>query len=75
LINPLLPTLGVQPHNEIHAYMPGLGETQPFWDPQQLSITKQLTDTFEMIRRNKYHTLICRQEEGSLPIRYQHDEL
>lgn len=47
-----------RPHDEIHAYMPGLGETQPFWDPQQLSITTKLVENFETIR-NEYHALIA----------------
>ncbi|KAG7374382.1 aspartyl/asparaginyl beta-hydroxylase-domain containing protein [Nitzschia inconspicua] len=39
-----------RPHDEIHAYMPGLGPTQPFWDPTQLPICQELSDNFETIR-------------------------
>jgi aspartyl/asparaginyl beta-hydroxylase (cupin superfamily) len=47
-----------RPHNEIHAYMPNLGPSQPFWDAQQLSITKQLMDNYETIK-DEYHALIA----------------
>eukprot|EP00535_Pseudo-nitzschia_heimii_P001658 CAMPEP_0197188018 /NCGR_PEP_ID=MMETSP1423-20130617/17046_1 /TAXON_ID=476441 /ORGANISM="Pseudo-nitzschia heimii, Strain UNC1101" /LENGTH=395 /DNA_ID=CAMNT_0042639753 /DNA_START=110 /DNA_END=1297 /DNA_ORIENTATION=+ len=38
-----------RPHDEIHAYMPNLGETKPFWDASELSICKQLSDNYEII--------------------------
>jgi aspartyl/asparaginyl beta-hydroxylase (cupin superfamily) len=47
-----------RPHDEIHAYMPGLGETQPFWDPAQLSITEQLSASFSTIR-DEYRALLA----------------
>jgi hypothetical protein len=38
-----------RPHNEIHAYMPNLGETKPFWDTNELTICKQLNENYETI--------------------------
>ena len=38
-----------RPHDEIHAYMPGLGETKPFWDPDELSICQKLSENYETI--------------------------
>jgi aspartyl/asparaginyl beta-hydroxylase (cupin superfamily) len=38
-----------RPESEMHAYMPGLGETKPFWDPQQLELCKLLSENYETI--------------------------
>ena len=38
-----------RPHTELHAYMPGLGETQPFLDPDQLNLCKQLSENYDVI--------------------------
>jgi len=46
-----------RPHEEIHAYMPGLGETKPFWDPSELSICQKLSDNYETIC-NEYQALL-----------------
>jgi aspartyl/asparaginyl beta-hydroxylase (cupin superfamily) len=46
-----------RPHDEIHAYMPGLGPTQPFWDPSQLPICQQLSDNYAIIR-SEYEALL-----------------
>jgi len=46
-----------RPHDEIHAYMPDLGETQPFWDANELVICKQLSDNYETIR-DEYEALL-----------------
>ena len=46
-----------RPHDEIHAYMPGLGETKPFWDSSELSICQQLSDNYETIC-NEYEALL-----------------
>ena len=46
-----------RPHDEIHAYMPDLGETQPFWDPSELTICKKLSDNYETIC-NEYEALL-----------------
>jgi hypothetical protein len=46
-----------RPHNEIHAYMPGLGETRPFYDPNQVKLCKLLSENYETIKE-EYHALI-----------------
>ena len=38
-----------RPHTELHAYMPGLGEAQPFLDPDQLDLCKQLSENYDVI--------------------------
>lgn len=38
-----------RPHDEIHAYMPGLGETKPFHDPDQLELCRQLSANYDTI--------------------------
>jgi aspartyl/asparaginyl beta-hydroxylase (cupin superfamily) len=46
-----------RPHEEIHAYMPGLENTTPFWDPSQLEISQQLSDNYEIIK-SEYQALL-----------------
>lgn len=46
-----------RPHDEIHAYMPDLGETKPFWDSSELPICKQLSENYEIIC-NEYAALL-----------------
>jgi len=46
-----------RPHDEIHAYMPDLRETKPFWDSSELSICKKLSDNYETIC-NEYEALL-----------------
>ena len=46
-----------RPHEEIHAYMPDLGETKPFLDSNELSICKKLSDNYETIC-NEYEALL-----------------
>ena len=46
-----------RPHDEIHAYMPGLGPTQPFHDPTQLELCQELSRNFETIR-SEYDALV-----------------
>lgn len=38
-----------RPHDEIHAYMPGLGETEPFLDPSQLKLCQKLSENYDII--------------------------
>ena len=38
-----------RPHEEIHAYMPGLGPAEPFLDPEQLSLCKLLSENYDII--------------------------
>lgn len=47
-----------RPHNEIHAYMPGLGETKPFHDPNTVKLCKLLSENHQTIKE-EYHALIA----------------
>jgi hypothetical protein len=47
----------MRPHDEIHAYMPGLGETTPFYDASQLKLCQLLSENYETIKE-EYHALI-----------------
>lgn len=38
-----------RPHDEIHAYMPGLGETKPFYDADQLTLCRLLSENYDTI--------------------------
>ncbi len=38
-----------RPHDELHAYMPGLGPTTPFLDPNQFDLCKQLSEHYDVI--------------------------
>jgi Aspartyl/Asparaginyl beta-hydroxylase len=46
-----------RPHDEIHAYMPGLHAPQPFLDPSELSLCQQLADSYDTIVQ-EYETLL-----------------
>lgn len=46
-----------RPQNEIHAYMPGLGKTKPFHDPDQLELCRQMSANYEIILK-EYEALI-----------------
>jgi len=46
-----------RPHQEIHAYMPGLGEAKPFHDPDQLELCKLMSENYETIKK-EYHALL-----------------
>mmetsp|Transcript_27390 Transcript_27390/g.49388 ORF Transcript_27390/g.49388 Transcript_27390/m.49388 type:complete len:423 (-) Transcript_27390:113-1381(-) len=46
-----------RPHEELHAYMPGLGATEPFLDPNQLGLCKQLSENYEVITK-EYEALL-----------------
>jgi len=46
-----------RPHEEIHAYMPGLGETKPFHDPAQLELCQKLSDHIDVIEK-EYEALV-----------------
>jgi len=46
-----------RPHTELHAYMPGLGETTPFLDTNQLDLCQQLSDNYEVICK-EYEALL-----------------
>jgi aspartyl/asparaginyl beta-hydroxylase (cupin superfamily) len=51
-----------RPHDEIHAYMPGLGPTEPFLDPAELQLCTLLTDNYDTIRK-EYETLLQDKED------------
>jgi aspartyl/asparaginyl beta-hydroxylase (cupin superfamily) len=38
-----------RPHEEMHAYMPGLGPRQPFLDPAQLGLCQLMQDNYDII--------------------------
>ena len=46
-----------RPHQEIHAYMPGLGPTKPFYDPEDLPLCQRLTENYDIISK-EYHALL-----------------
>ncbi len=46
-----------RPHDEIHAYMPGLGETKPFHDPAELELCQKLSDNIDVIEK-EYEALV-----------------
>lgn len=53
-----------RPHEEIHAYMPGLGETKPFWDPAQLELCQKLSDNIDIIEAEYKALLGDMQSDG-----------
>ena len=46
-----------RPHTELHAYMPGLGETTPFLDTNLLDLCQQLSDNYDVICK-EYEALL-----------------
>lgn len=46
-----------RPHTEIHAYMPGLGETKPFYEPSELNLCQRLSDNIDVIEK-EYEALL-----------------
>lgn len=54
-----------RPQSEIHAYMPGLGPTQPFYDASQLELCRSLSANYETIRQ-EYQALLRDMESGGL---------
>ena len=46
-----------RPHEDIHAYMPGLGETKPFHDPLQLELCCKLSENIDIIEQ-EYEALV-----------------
>jgi len=59
-----------RPHKEIHAYMPGLGETKPFHDPAQIELCKQLRNNIEVIE-SEYDALVSDMEGKGKRDRFQ----
>lgn len=46
-----------RPHEEIHAYMPGLGETKPFHDPSSITLCSRLSENIDIIEQ-EYEALL-----------------
>jgi hypothetical protein len=46
-----------RPHQEIHAYMPGLGGTKPFHDTSNLALCRKLNENYEVIKA-EYEALV-----------------
>mmetsp|Transcript_31652 Transcript_31652/g.63141 ORF Transcript_31652/g.63141 Transcript_31652/m.63141 type:complete len:429 (+) Transcript_31652:76-1362(+) len=46
-----------RPHEELHAYLPGMGETQPFMDPGQLELCRLMSENYEVIKK-EYEALL-----------------
>ena len=46
-----------RPHNEIHAFMPGLGDRRPFLDPEQLELCRLLEENYDVIL-SEYEALV-----------------
>eukprot|EP00591_Stephanopyxis_turris_P005414 CAMPEP_0195525716 /NCGR_PEP_ID=MMETSP0794_2-20130614/26302_1 /TAXON_ID=515487 /ORGANISM="Stephanopyxis turris, Strain CCMP 815" /LENGTH=409 /DNA_ID=CAMNT_0040656229 /DNA_START=34 /DNA_END=1263 /DNA_ORIENTATION=+ len=46
-----------RPHEEIHAFMPGLGEREPFLDTSRVGICKLMSDNYEVITK-EYEALV-----------------
>jgi aspartyl/asparaginyl beta-hydroxylase (cupin superfamily) len=46
-----------RPHENIHAYMPGLDETKAFHDPQQLELCRKLSENIDIIEK-EYEALL-----------------
>lgn len=59
-----------RPQQDIHAYMPGLGETKAFHDPSQFELCKQLSENYEKILQ-EYQALVDDMENGSGEDRFQ----
>lgn len=58
-----------RPAQDLHAFMPNLGPTQPFWDPQQLPLCQLLRDNYDIIRM-EYEALMADMKQGG-PDRFQ----
>lgn len=47
----------MRPHEELHAYMPDLGPTEPFLDPNSLDLCRQLSENYDVITK-EYEALL-----------------
>ena len=70
-LNPDLPKTnfdtagGLRPVEDIHAYMPDLGPTQPFYDATQLEFCRQLTANYDTIQQEYQALLQDMKENGT----------
>ncbi len=46
-----------RPHEDMHAYMPGLDETKPFHDPMQLELCRKMSENIDVIEK-EYEALV-----------------
>jgi len=46
-----------RPHHDMHAYMPGLGETEPFLDPAELELCTKMSQNIDVIEQ-EYDALV-----------------
>ena len=44
-------------HDNIHAYMPGLGPTQPFYDPASLELCRKMSENVDIVEQ-EYEALV-----------------
>jgi aspartyl/asparaginyl beta-hydroxylase (cupin superfamily) len=59
-----------RPNNELHAYMPGLGPTEPFLDPNQLELCKLLSTYYDVITK-EYEALLANRYDRKGNDRFQ----
>jgi aspartyl/asparaginyl beta-hydroxylase (cupin superfamily) len=52
-----------RPQDEIHAYMPSLGRTEPFRDPSQLELCRLMSENYETIK-DEFNALVQDIENG-----------
>lgn len=60
----------MRPHDEIHAYMPGLGPTMPFHDPSELKLCSLLSENYDTIVE-EYEALVQDMESDTGKDRFQ----
>jgi hypothetical protein len=59
-----------RPHEELHAYMPGLGAATPFLDPGELALCQQLSDNYAVIAA-EYEALLTERFDRKGKDRFQ----
>ena len=59
-----------RPHEDIHAYMPGLTETKPFHDPSELELCHKLSENIDVIEK-EYEALVKDMEGKGKKDRFQ----
>ena len=52
----------LRPMHDIHAYMPNMGPTQPFYNPELLPLCQELSNEYETILQ-EYHALLQEMEQ------------
>ena len=59
-----------RPHRDIHAYMPGLGDTKPFHDPSSLQLCTLLSENIDIIEQ-EYQALVEDMQQKGKKDRFQ----